>query len=149
MMLPPRNALCSVTFWGRVRVPTSLQTLKLLSSGCRANLDSSVNITLPNHVDYSWYVADITVILPSRIVRIEEHKLGITKRTVHSCVAFGVRVQLRLILSCQMNASTIHVTRVNVVLWLRLYTAAIYRSSVKSRNPWGIAHMCSDKCLAG
>ncbi|GBM11009.1 hypothetical protein AVEN_1341-1 [Araneus ventricosus] len=34
-------------FSGRLRVPCSLQTLTRLSSGCRTNLDSSVNITLP------------------------------------------------------------------------------------------------------
>lgn len=37
-------------FWGRLRALYSLQTLTHLSSGCRANLDSSVN-TILNHSD--------------------------------------------------------------------------------------------------
>ncbi|GFV56463.1 uncharacterized protein TNCV_4203871 [Trichonephila clavipes] len=47
IMLPPRNARCSVMFWGLLRVPCLRHILIRLSSGSRANLDSSVNMTLP------------------------------------------------------------------------------------------------------
>lgn len=47
MMLPSWNASYSVIYWDRLCVPACLQTLTRLTSGCRTNFNTSVNITLP------------------------------------------------------------------------------------------------------
>lgn len=52
MMLALRNASGLMIFCGRMRVSTSLQILTSLFSGCRASLDTSVNMTLPQSVTF-------------------------------------------------------------------------------------------------
>ncbi|GFS91968.1 uncharacterized protein TNCV_1931391 [Trichonephila clavipes] len=114
-------------FWSLLRVPCLRHILIRLSSGSRANLDSPVNMTLPQ-----WD----TVQLPCSLHHLNHAPLHWTDRgtqtrgtQAYSPFICNLRRTVAADISLPMDAVTIDFTRVEVALLFRLATISIYRSS--------------------
>ncbi|GBM54873.1 hypothetical protein AVEN_158310-1 [Araneus ventricosus] len=117
-------------FLRRLGVPCSLQTLTRLSSGCRANLNSSVNITLPQSdtVQFTCWRHHFNR------APLDWMDKGTQTRGTRACRPFMCNLRRTVVadIVLPMVAATIDVTRVEVDLRFRLATTAIYRSSAGS-----------------
>lgn len=141
MMLSPKNAPCSVMFCSRLRVSFSLQTPQWLSSGCMANIDSSVNITSP----YSDTLQVICFRHHFNRALLNLTNRGTQTRGIRAYSLFMCTFRRTMIASIVllMGAATIDNTCVELF-------SLVYNSNISiicgNHNPWAIRHRSSANC---
>ena len=126
MMLPQPNVWCSVLFSGRLHVLCYLQTFTGISSGFRANLNSTVSITLLQS-DTVQFTCCRHLFNPAPLDWTDKRTQTCSSR-VYRPFMCSLRRTVVVYIVLPLAAATVDVKRVEFDLRFCLATIALYRS---------------------